>query len=87
MSRYKTGPATWVDDPDPYLLLTPRQRDIVHAVFAFDGNRSRAARHLGVTVTAVQDVVRVAVRHGVRVPVAVLGRRGRPDLAQRERTA
>jgi hypothetical protein len=57
-----------IADPDPFSGLTPRQRDVLAAVRAHNGNRSRAARELGVTTAAVQHVIRIATTAGARVP-------------------
>lgn len=73
-----------VDDPDPDEHLTERQRQIVQAVRARNGNRSSAARDLGISVQSVQIALRDAARTGpVRVPPATAGRRGRSDLRPR----
>lgn len=65
---------------DPYAALTPRQNQILDAVRAHNGNRSRAARHLGISVQGVQHVLRAVVRLGVFVPKSDM--RG-PDLRPR----
>ena len=59
--------------------LTERQGLILHTVRAFNGNRSRAARHLGVSVGAVQKSLGYAKQAGVNVPPGRVGRRGIPD--------
>lgn len=68
---------------DPEAVLTPRQRQVLLVLRSVNGNRSRAARELGVTTQHVQDVVRLCHRRGVPVPAGAAGRRGRPDLSQR----
>jgi hypothetical protein len=68
-----------IEDRDPYLGLTQRQRHIVDIVRSHNGNRARAARQLGVSTTAVQAVVRIAAKVGVVVPVPTRG----PDLQPR----
>jgi hypothetical protein len=68
---------------DPEARLTPRQRRVLVTLRSVHGNRSRAARLLGVTTQYVQDVVQVCRRRQVPVPAATTGRRGRPDLSQR----
>ena len=62
--------------------LTPRQIEVIEAVRHFDGNRSRAARLLGCTVTNVYVVLRKARSAGAVVP---RGARRGPDLRRRTR--
>lgn len=87
MSRVRRG-AVWVLEVDPEHQLTRRQREILHAVRAHAGNRSRAARSLGVTVQTVQYAIRAARLAGARVPPAPNCGAGRgPDLTPRRRAA
>lgn len=80
-------PIELVRDVDPYEVLTPYQRRTLDLIRAHNGNRSRAARQLGVTVQTVQFTVRRIERRGVSVPPrARHGGRG-PDLAPRRRAA
>jgi len=53
---------------DQAVKLTPRQEVVLHTVRAFNGNRSRAAKHLGVTVRAVQKSMEYAEAAGAYVP-------------------
>lgn len=73
-------PIVLVRDDDPERHLTQRQREVLAAVRAHRGNRTRAARQLGVTVQSVQFALRAAARHGARIP---RGARRGPDLGQR----
>lgn len=57
--------------------LTERQEVVLHWVRSFNGNRSRAARHLGVTVRAVQKSLEYAKEAGANVPPSPAGRLGR----------
>jgi hypothetical protein len=68
-----------IEDRDPYLGLTQRQRHILDVVRSHNGNRARAARQLGVSTPAVQAVVRLATKAGVVIPVPTRG----PDLRPR----
>lgn len=77
-------PVRIVRDDDPERRLTQRQRDVLAAVRSHRGNRSRAARDLGVTVQSVQFALRAITRRGVRVP---RGASRGPDLAPRRRAA
>lgn len=61
-------PTRLIPDPDPYNGLTSRQRHILDVVRGFSGNRSRAARQLGVTVGAVQHTLRACERAGLTIP-------------------
>ncbi len=80
-------PVELVVDVDPYAGLTPRQRQALELVRAHNGNRSRAARQLGVTVQTVQFLVRAAKRRGAIVPDRRrAGGRG-PDLGPRRKAA
>jgi hypothetical protein len=72
-------PTRLVEDRDPYLGLTQRQRHILDIVRSHNGNRARAARQLGVSTAAVQAVVRIAAKAGVVMPVPTRG----PDLKPR----
>lgn len=65
---------------DPYGRLTRRQRDILQAVRSTNGNRARAARHLGISTTAVQAAMRLCAKHGAPVPAPLPSRRGQPNL-------
>lgn len=85
--RRAVAPGRWVVDHDPESGLTEHQRRILHVVRSYNGNRCRAARELGLTVQRVQDVMHLAQRAGVRVPPSPAGRRGRPDLRPRTRSA
>jgi hypothetical protein len=72
MSALRIGrpgvPVVLVREPEP--LLTLHQERVLHLLRSYRGNRSRTARHLGVTTGAVQGVVRRAKALGVRVPPA-----------------
>ena len=57
-----------VPDKDPYHGLTQRQRQIFDVVRGYSGNRSRAARQLGVTAGRVQHVLRACEKAGMTVP-------------------
>ncbi len=81
---YPGQPIRLVPDPDPFAGLTARQRRILEVVRSCNGNRSRAARHLGITVQAVQDRLRSCRHAGATVPP--IARRGR-DLRARRRAA
>lgn len=69
-----------VEQRDPYWSLTPRQRKILDTVRSFNGNRSAAARDLGISDQAVQASIRIAVARGNRPPPSLF--RGR-DLQPR----
>lgn len=80
------GSPTRVVNLDAEAELTRRQREVLHVVRAYNGNRSRAARHLGVRTTTVQMSLRAAAARGVPVPPAPNGGAGRgPDLRPRRR--
>jgi hypothetical protein len=64
-------------------VLTARQEQILHACRSFGGNRSRTARHLGVTVAAVQRSLGYAIQAGANVPPPIT-RRGIPNGIPRE---
>lgn len=68
----------FIGRPEP--VLTKRQEVVLHTVRAFNGNRSRAARHLGVTVRAVQKSMMYAKEAGVTLPPSPTGRIGRPNI-------
>jgi hypothetical protein len=57
-----------VIETDPYWSLTERQRRVVDVVRFHCGNRSHAAKQLGVRVRAVQASVHRARLAGVSVP-------------------
>lgn len=79
------GRPTWKPDTDPYLGLSQRTRYIIDRLRGHNGNRSRTARDIGVTVQTVQRAVRVAAAAGVRVPAAPKSGAGRgPDLLPRK---
>ena len=73
-------PTRFVAEPEPH--LTSRQRQILETVRAYCGNRSRAARALGINVAGVQASLRVAAAAGALVPPGVT-RRGIPNGSQR----
>ncbi len=75
-------PAELIPDPDCYAGLTSHQLRVIEVLLAHRGNRSRAARQLGVTVQSVQATVRVIARRGA--PLPPIARRG-PDLRARRR--
>ena len=77
-------PVELVRDVDPFAGLSQRQREILDIVRSCNGNRSRAARHLGINTAAVQAALRLAERAGA--PIPQIARRG-PDLHQRKRSA
>jgi DNA-binding CsgD family transcriptional regulator len=80
-------PIELVRDVDPHEVLTPYQLRTLDLIRAYNGNRSRVARHLGVTPQTVQFTVRRIMRRGVAVPPrARYGGRG-PDLLPRRRAA
>lgn len=80
---YVDGRPVWVPDADPWTDLTPWQRTCAHAVLARQGNRTRAARDLGVSTTTVQQTVERLARKGLVLPV---GKRRGPDLRPRKGT-
>jgi hypothetical protein len=67
-------PTRVIEDRDPYLGLSQRQRDILDAVRAYGGNRSRAARQLRISVGRVQQVLRDAAEAGVLIPAGATRR-------------
>ena len=71
-----------INEPDPFAGLTRRQGDVLAAVRGCNGNRSRAARTLGISVQSVQASVRLARRAGA--PIPRIARRG-PDRGSRGR--
>lgn len=80
-------PLRLIAEVDPDSRLTARQRQAVDLVRAHNGNRSRAARQLGVTVQTVQFLIRAAKRRGAVVPDRQrYGGRG-PDLGPRRKAA
>lgn len=64
--------------PDFEPVLTARQAQVLHIVRSYGGNRSRAARHLGVNVSVVQKALHYCTKAGARVP-PVITRRGIPN--------
>lgn len=78
-------PTRLVPEYDPFLGLTPRQRHILDVVRSFGGNRSRAARHLGICVAAVQASLRVSAAAGATVPPRIT-RKGIRNSVQHELT-
>lgn len=78
-------PTQIIEQRDPYWSLTQRQRQILDTVRGHNGNRSRAARQLGITFRSVQASLCLAQHAGVRVPPAAKGGAGRgPDLRPRK---
>ena len=78
------GKPAWREERDPYWSLTQRQRRILDTVRGHNGNRSRAARDLGISFESVQASLRLAAANGTRVPAAPRGGAGRgPDLRPR----
>lgn len=78
-------PTRLVVEVDPYWSLTPRTRYILDRLRGCNGNRSRTARDLGVTVQTVQRAARLGLAAGVRVTPAPKSGAGRgPDLRPRK---
>jgi hypothetical protein len=73
-------PPRLIPETDPYLGLTPRTRYILDQLRGHNGNRSRTARTLGLTVQTVQRAAKLGREAGVMVPE---GHRRGPDLAPR----
>jgi DNA-binding NtrC family response regulator len=70
MSRVRTG-REWVVEVDPETLLTPYQRQVLHTVRAYGGNRSRASKALGRSKAAVGHCLISIARRGVVIPPPV----------------
>lgn len=78
-------PTRLVIEVDPYWTLTARTRYIVDRLRGHNGNRSRCARDLGVTVQTIQRAARLGIAAGVPVVPAPRGGAGRgADLVPRK---
>lgn len=75
-------PTRIIRDAEP--VLTKRQEQVLHVVRAHNGNRSHAARQLGVNISAIQKSLKYAKAAGASVPVAKPGRKGIPDSTPRK---